>query len=84
MMYAMMFAMPLIVGKCWRQRANPIIWNRCICGRSFRTMRGSMAILRKTHTNVAYLFFLTFIAHFSAVLFHSKSLLYDIVDIGII
>jgi cytochrome b561 len=29
------------------------------------------AILRKTHTIVAYLFFLTFVAHFSAVLFHT-------------
>ena len=29
------------------------------------------AVLRKTHTVLAYLFFLTFIAHFGAVLFHT-------------
>jgi cytochrome b561 len=29
------------------------------------------AVLRKTHTVLAYLLFLTFIAHFGAVLFHT-------------
>ena len=29
------------------------------------------AVLRKTHTILAYLFFLTFIAHFGAILFHT-------------
>jgi hypothetical protein len=29
------------------------------------------AVLRKAHTFLAYLFFLTFIAHFGAILFHT-------------
>jgi cytochrome b561 len=29
------------------------------------------AVLRKAHTVLAYLFFLTFIAHFGAILFHT-------------
>jgi cytochrome b561 len=29
------------------------------------------AVLRKTHTVIAYLLFLTFLAHFGAVLFHT-------------
>jgi cytochrome b561 len=29
------------------------------------------AVLRKTHTILAYLFFLTFIAHFGAIMFHT-------------
>jgi len=29
------------------------------------------ALLRTTHTVLAYLFFLTFIAHFGAILFHT-------------
>jgi cytochrome b561 len=29
------------------------------------------AVLRKTHTVLAYLFFLTFVAHFGAILFHT-------------
>jgi len=28
-------------------------------------------VLRRTHTVLAYLFFFTFLAHFSAILFHS-------------
>jgi hypothetical protein len=29
------------------------------------------AVLRKAHTVLAYLFFLTFVAHFGAILFHT-------------
>jgi cytochrome b561 len=29
------------------------------------------AVLRKTHTILAYLFFLTFLSHFAAILFHT-------------
>ena len=29
------------------------------------------AVLRKAHTILAYLFFLTFLAHFGAILFHT-------------
>jgi cytochrome b561 len=29
------------------------------------------AVLRRTHTVLAYLFFFTFLAHFSAILFHT-------------
>jgi cytochrome b561 len=29
------------------------------------------AVLRRAHTVLAYLFFLTFIAHFGAILFHT-------------
>ena len=29
------------------------------------------AVLRETHTILAYLFFLAFIAHFGAILFHT-------------
>ena len=38
------------------------------------------AVLRKTHTVVAYLFFTTFIAHFSEVLFHTVILRDHLID----
>ena len=71
-MYAMMFALPLI-GWAMLSAANyPIV----LCGSLHLPPilpHNAMlyAFLRKTHTVIAYLFFLTFIAHFSAILFHT-------------
>jgi cytochrome b561 len=72
LMYTLMFAMPLIG------------WGMLSAARYPVTMVGSLQlpyilphspklywILRKTHTVLAYLFFLTFMGHFSAVLFHT-------------
>ena len=38
------------------------------------------AVLHKTHTMVTYLFFATFIAHFSAALFHTLILRDGLID----
>jgi cytochrome b561 len=72
LMYALMFAMPLIGWGMLSAARYPVI------------MFGSVRLpyilphnpilywwLRKAHTVLAYLFFLTFLGHFSAILFHT-------------
>ncbi len=81
MMYAMMFAMPLIGWGMLSAARYPIV------------LYGSLhlppilphspilyAVLRKSHTIVAYLFFATFAAHFSAVLFHTLIMRDGLID----
>jgi cytochrome b561 len=71
-MYGLMFALPLVG------------WGMLSAGRYPIVLYGSLhlpnilphdmalfAFLRKTHTVLAYLFFLTFLAHFGAILFHT-------------
>jgi len=71
-MYGLMFVLPLVG------------WGMLSAGRYPIVLYGSLhlpfilphnamlhAVLRKTHTILAYLFFLMFIAHFGAVLFHT-------------
>jgi cytochrome b561 len=71
-MYAMMFALPLI-GWAMLSAANyPIIMFGSLHLPPILPHNAMLyAVLRKTHTVIAYLFFLTFIAHFSAILFHT-------------
>jgi cytochrome b561 len=72
LLYTLLFAMPLIG------------WGMLSAARYPITMFGSVhlfpilphnvmlyAVLRKTHTYLAYLLFFAFLAHFGAVLFHS-------------
>jgi cytochrome b561 len=71
-MYGLMFALPLVG------------WGMLSAARYPTVLFGSLqlpfvlphdamlyAILRKAHTILAYLFFLTFLAHFGAILFHT-------------
>ncbi len=81
MMYAMMFAMPLIGWAMLSAARYPIV----LCGPlhlpPILPHNATLyAVLRKTHTIVAYLFFLTFIGHFSAVLFHTLILRDHLLD----
>lgn len=72
LLYALMFALPLVG------------WGMLSAGHSPIVMAGPLhlppilpanpmlyALLRKTHTILAYLLFVTFLAHLSAVLFHT-------------
>jgi cytochrome b561 len=71
-MYGLMFVLPLVGWGMLSAARYPIV------------LYGSLhlpyilphdallyAVLRKTHTILAYLFFLTFLAHFGAILFHT-------------
>jgi cytochrome b561 len=72
MMYAMMFALPLIGWAMLSVARYPIVLYGPLHLPPILPHNAMLyAVLRKTHTIVAYLFFLTFIAHFSAVLFHT-------------
>ena len=81
LMYAMMFAMPLIGWGMLSAARYPIVLYGPI-HLPFILPHSPMlyAVLRKTHTIVAYLFFATFIAHFSAVLFHTLILRDGLID----
>jgi cytochrome b561 len=72
MMYAMMFALPSIGWAMLSAARYPIVLYGPLHLPPILPHNAMLyAVLRKTHTIVAYLFFLTFIAHFSAVLFHT-------------
>jgi cytochrome b561 len=81
MMYAMMFALPLIGWAMLSAARYPIVLYGPlhlppILPHSARLY----AVLRKAHTIVAYLFFFTVVAHFSAVLFHTLILRDHLLD----
>ena len=72
LMYGLMFVLPLVGWGMLSAARHPIV------------LYGSLhlpyilphnvllyAVLRKAHTILAYLFFLTFVAHFGAILFHT-------------
>ena len=72
MMYTMMFALPLIGwGMLSAARYPIVLYGPLHLPPILPHSPMLYAILRKAHTIVAYLFFATFIAHFSAVLFHT-------------
>jgi len=72
MMYAMMFAMPLIGwGMLSAARYPIVLYGPLHLPPILPHSPMLYAVLRNTHTIVAYLFFATFVAHFSAVLFHT-------------
>ena len=71
-MYGLMFVLPLVGWGMLSAARYPIV----IYGPlhlPFILPHNAMlyAVLRKAHTILAYLFFLTFIAHFGAILFHT-------------
>jgi cytochrome b561 len=81
MMYAMMFALPLIGWGMLSAARYPIVLYGTLHLPPILPHSPMLyAILRKTHTIVAYLFFATFIAHFSAVLFHTLILRDQLID----
>src|SRR5262249_27896856 len=71
-MYGLMFVLPLVGWGMLSAARYPIqlfgSWHL-----PFILPHDAMlyAVLRKTHTILAYFFFLTFIAHFGAILFHT-------------
>jgi cytochrome b561 len=72
LMYALMFALPLIGWGMLSAARYPIV----MCGPLHLPPilpRSTLVytVLRRAHTALAYLFFLTFIGHLSAVLFHT-------------
>jgi cytochrome b561 len=81
LMYAMMFAMPLIGWGMLSAARYPIVLYGPIHLPPILPHSPILyAVLRKTHTIVAYLFFATFLAHFSAVLFHTLILRDGLID----
>ena len=71
-MYSLMFVLPLVGWGMLSAARYPIVLYGSL-HLHFILTHGAMryAILRKTHTILAYLFFLTILAHFGAILFHT-------------
>jgi cytochrome b561 len=71
-MYALMFALPLVGWGMLSAARYPIVLFGSV-QLPFILPHDALlhAVLRKTHTILAYLFFLTFLGHFSAVLYHT-------------
>jgi cytochrome b561 len=81
LMYAMMFALPLIGWGMLSAASYPIVLYGPLHLPPILPQSPMLyAVLRKTHTIVAYLFFATFIAHFSAVLFHTLIMRDHLID----
>jgi cytochrome b561 len=81
MMYAMMFAMPLIGwGMLSAARYPIVLFGPLHLPPILPHSPMLYAVLRKTHTIVAYLFFATIIAHFSAMLFHTLIMRDHLID----
>jgi len=80
-MYAMMLAMPLIGWGMLSAARYPIVLYGPLHLPPILPHNPTLyVILRKLHTIVAYLFFFTFVAHFSAMLFHTLILRDHILD----
>jgi len=71
-MYALMLVLPLVGWGMLSAARYPIVLYGSL-HLPFILPHDAMlyAVLRKAHTVLAYLFFLTFIAHFGAILFHT-------------
>jgi cytochrome b561 len=72
LMYALLFAEPLVGWGMLSAARYPIVLFGSL--HLFPILPHSMilyAMLRKTHTFLAYLLFLAFVAHFGAILFHT-------------
>jgi len=71
-MYALMLVLPLIGWGMLSAARYPIVLHGSV-HLPFILPHNAMlyAVLRKAHTILAYLFFLTFMAHFGAILFHT-------------
>src|SRR5258705_5778914 len=71
-MYGLMFVLPLVGWGMLSAARYPIIFFGSV-HLPFILPHNAMlyAVLRKAHTILAYLFFLTFVAHLGAILFHT-------------
>ena len=71
-MYGLMFVLPLVGWGMLSAARYPIVLFGSV-HLPFILPQDAMlySVLRKAHTILAYLFFLTFIAHFGAILFHT-------------
>ena len=71
-MYGLMFALPLVGWGMLSAARYPIVLFGAVHLPSILPPDAMLyAVLRKAHTILAYLFFLTFLAHFGAVLYHT-------------
>jgi cytochrome b561 len=72
LMYGLMFVLPLVGWGMLSAARYPIVLFGSV-HLPFILAHDAMlyALLRRTHTILAYLFFFTFIAHFGAILFHT-------------
>jgi cytochrome b561 len=72
MMYGLMFVLPLVGWGMLSAAHYPVVLYGSL-HLPYILPHDAMlyAVLRKAHTVLAYLFFLTFIAHFGAILFHT-------------
>jgi cytochrome b561 len=71
-MYGLMFVLPLVGwGMLSAARYPIVLFGSVELPFILPHDAGLYAVLRKAHTLLAYLFFLTFLAHFGAVLFHT-------------
>ena len=72
LMYALMFALPLVGwGMLSAARYPVVLFGSLHLPYILPHDVALYAALRKAHTVLAYLFFLTFLAHFGAILFHT-------------
>jgi cytochrome b561 len=72
LLYALMFALPLVGWGMLSAGHYPIVMFGPVHLPPILPANPELyAVLRKTHTILAYLLFLTFLAHLSAVLFHT-------------
>ncbi len=71
-MYGLMFVLPLVGWGMLSAARYPIVLFGSVHLPFIRPHDAALyALLRKTHTVLAYLFLLTFLAHFGAILFHT-------------
>jgi cytochrome b561 len=71
-MYALMFVLPLVGWAMLSAARYPIVlYGPIHLPYILPHDIGFYAVLRKAHTVLAYLFFLAFLAHFGAILFHT-------------
>jgi cytochrome b561 len=72
LMYALMFALPLVGwGMLSAARYPVVLFGPVQLPYILPHDAALFAVLRKAHTVLAYLFLLTFLAHFGAVLYHT-------------
>src|SRR5712664_1965167 len=71
-MYGLMLVLPLVGWGMLSAARYPIVLHGSLHLPFILPHSATLyAVLRKTHTILAYLFFLTFLAHFAAILFHT-------------
>ena len=72
MLYVLMFTLPLVGWGMLSAAGNPIVMFGAVHLPPILPMSPKLyALLRRSHTVLAYLLFFTFLAHMSAVLFHT-------------